>query len=122
MALAREVMGGGFSAGQAKALNGNLKTAISAAGTTQGTATALTASTSLVSTATSLQGVQLPAVEVNDSCVVFNDNTGVTIVVYPDSGAKINQLSTNTGMNLANNTFAEFYRVTATRWIAQLSA
>lgn len=122
MALAKEVMGGGFSAGQAKALNGNIRTGISAAGTTQGTATSLTASTNLVATATSLQGVILPSCEVGDSVTVFNDNTGVTIVVYPDSSSKINQLSTNTGMNLANNTSAEYFRVTSTRWVAQLSA
>ena len=33
MALAREVMGGGFAAGGAKALNGQINSAITAAGT-----------------------------------------------------------------------------------------
>lgn len=122
MALAKEVMQGGMSAGQAKALNGGVKTAITAAGTTQGTATTLVASTNLVGTATSLQGVILPSCEVGDSVAVYNDATGVTIVVYPDSGSKINQIGTNSGMNLANNTFATFARVTSTRWVADLSA
>lgn len=122
MALAREVMQGGLPAGTAKQINGGLKTGISAAGTTQGTATALATSTNVVGTATASQGVILPTSEVNDSVIVFNDNTGVTIVVYPDVGSKINQLATNSGMNLANNTFVEFYRISSTRWIAQLSA
>lgn len=122
MALAKEVMGGGFSAGQAKALSGGIRTGITAAGTTQGTATTLTSSVSLVGTATSLQGVILPSCEVGDSVTVFNDATGVTIVVYPDSSSKINQLATNIGMNLPNNTAVEFFRVSSTRWVAKLSA
>lgn len=123
MALAREIMQGGLSAGTAKAMNGNVKTGISAAGTTLATGTALTASTSLVSTATSLQGVVMANGDVGDSVIVFNDNTGVTIVVYPPtSSQQINQLSAGTGMNLANNTFVELYKVSSTRWIAQLSA
>lgn len=122
MSLAREVMGGGFSAGQAIALGGNVRTAISAAGTTQGTATALTTSQNLVGTATSLQGVILPACQIGDSVGVFNDNTGVTIVVYPDSGSRLNQMAANTGINLPNNTYCQFQRVTSTRWVVDMSA
>lgn len=123
MALAREMMQGGCSSGQAKAINGGVKTAISAAGTTLATATALTTSTNLVGTATALQGVSLPNGEIGDSVVVFNDGSGATIVVYPPtSSQQINQLSAGSGVQLANNVSCEFTKVTATRWIAQLSA
>ena len=122
MATARDITAGGFSPGQAKAIQGQVKTAITAAGTTQGTATSLTASINLVSTATSLQGVILPSVEIGDSLEVYNDATGTTIVVYPPTSGTINQLSANSGVNLANNTYMVFRKVTATRWIALLSA
>ena len=45
MALSADMMGGGLSAGQAHAIQGSANTAVSAAGTTQGTATALKART-----------------------------------------------------------------------------
>jgi methyl coenzyme M reductase subunit C len=117
-------MGAGFPPAQARFSEwGAVKTAISAAGSTQGTATALSGGDiNLVTTATALQGVQLPNAEIQDSVIVFNDGSGVTIVVYPPSSGTINQLSANTGMNLVNNTAVMFVKVTATRWIAFLSA
>lgn len=122
---AAQLMGAGFSAGQASALVGPVPTtAISAAGTTLATATALSVVTNLVSTATVGQGVKLPtAATTNDWCIVFNDNTGTTIVVYPDTSSnKINQMAAGTGINLPNNTSCIFQKVSSTRWIANLSA
>ena len=123
MGLAKNIMGAGFSAQQAANTDwASTKTAISAAGSTQATATALTADINLVGTASSLQGVQLYNGVVNDSMIVYNDNTGVTIMVYPPTGGAFNQLATNSGVQLANNQMAEFFKVTSTRWIVQLSA
>ena len=122
---ASQLMGAGFSAGQASALIGpSPTTAISAAGTTLGTATALAAVTNLVSTATSAQGVKLPTTAVtNDWCLVFNDNTGTSITVYPDTSSnKINNLATAGGFLLANNTAMFAVKVSSTRWLAFLSA
>ncbi len=118
-------MGAGFSAGQASALVGAVPTtAISAAGTTLATATALTVTTNLVSTATVGQGVKLPtAASVNDWCCVYNDATGTTIVVYPDTSSnKINQMTAGTGISLGNNTSCLFMKVSSTRWVANMSA
>jgi len=123
MGLAKNIVGAGFSWLQAQNTdNASTKTGISAAGSTQGTATALTACVNLVSTATALQGVQLYTGTVNDSQIVYNDNTGVTILVYPPTSGQINGLSANAGIQVPNNTFCEFFKVTSTRWIAQMSA
>lgn len=122
---AAQLMGAGFSAGQASALVGPVPTtAISAAGTTLGTATALAVVTNLVSTATAGQGVKLPTAAVtNDFCIVFNDNTGASFYVYPDTSSnRINQLAAGSGVLLANNTSCIFMKVTSTRWIANVSA
>ena len=123
MGLAKNIVGAGFSWLQAQNTDwASTKTGISAAGTTQGTATALTADINLVGTASALQGVQLYNGVINDSMIVFNDNTGVTIVVYPPTSGQINVHAANAGIQLANNTLAEFFKVTSTRWICQLSA
>src|SRR5678815_3069776 len=80
-----QLMGAGFSAGQARALvSSSATSAISAAGTTRGTATALTTSINAVSTAAAGSGVSLPTgYTTNDSLIVYNDNTGNSFYVYP---------------------------------------
>ncbi len=123
MGLAKNIVGAGFSWVQAQNTDYSaIKTGISAAGSTQATATALTACINLVSTATSLQGVQLFNGQSTDSQIVYNDNTGVTIIVYPPTSGQINGLAANAGVQVANNTFAEFFKVSNTRWIVDLSA
>ena len=120
-----QLMGAGFSAGQASALVGPAPTTgISAAGTTLGTATSLSAVTNLVSTAASLSGVKLPTAAVtNDFTIVFNDNTGNSFFVYPDAAtSRINQMAVGIGVLLANNTSMILIKVSSTRWVANLSA
>jgi len=123
--LAKKIMGGGTSYGQAKAFNGDVATGITAAGSTQGTATALNAAVNLVSTvAAGANGVILPAAEISDQLYVYNDDGagGDSLTVYPDSGSKINGGATNSGVSLAANTMMLFKKVTSTRWVAMLSA
>jgi 4-hydroxyphenylpyruvate dioxygenase-like putative hemolysin len=117
-------MGGGFSAGQVQAAGGTVNTAISAAGTTRATATALTAAFNLVSTAAANSGVSLPAVSgPGDEVVVFNDGAANAFFVYPDSATiKINNITAGVGILVAPNTVCNFYKVSATRWVANLSA
>lgn len=59
MALAVDIMKGGFSAMSAKAIQGETNGAVAAAGTAQGSATALTKSVNAVTTGTG--GVILPS-------------------------------------------------------------
>lgn len=122
MPLAKNVMSGGLSAGQAKAVNGNnVNATVTAAGTTQATATALTADGNIVSTATSGQGVILYAGMPGDNQRVYNSTTA-DIRVYPPSGAAINQIATNGAMVLAPRTSCNFYCYSATQWVGNLSA
>lgn len=122
---AAQLMGAGFSAGQASALVGPVPTGgISAAGTTLATATALAAVTNLVSTVGSAAGVKLPTAAVtNDFCIVYNDGGANPLLVYPDaSTSKINQLAVGVAITLAPNTAMFAVKVTSTRWVAFLSA
>ena len=121
MALAKQMMGGGLSAGQAKAINGAIAPAVSAAGTTQGTATTIGAGINLITTVAANSGVILPSCEKADYVEIYNAGAN-TLTVYPDSGSQINGVAANTGISLAINTFCGFRRMTSTRWAAQLSA
>jgi hypothetical protein len=123
MALAKNIVLAGFSPGQADGIGGTaFNTGIVAAGAAIAAATALTADVNFVGTATNGQGVQLYNGAIGDSQIVFNDGTSATIVVYPPTGSRINGLAASSGVNLSNNTMAEFIKVTATRWICNMSA
>lgn len=122
MPLAKNVMGAGIPAAQARGLNGNnVNAAVTAAGTTQGTATAITADVNVVTTASSAQGVILYSGVPGDSQIVYN-NTTADIRVYPHSGGNFNQLAANAGFVLAPYTAAQCFLINATQWVAFLSA
>lgn len=121
-ALARDIMGGGTSAGQAKAMNGRVATAVSAAGTTLATATALNATVNNVSTVASGAGVRLFNGEVGDQMEVYNDGAN-QLIIYPHaSTGTINQLSAGTGVIVPVDTGIIFRRISSTAWRAFLSA
>lgn len=119
--LAKKMMGGGTSYGQAKAFNGDVATGLTATGTTQGTGLALNAAVNVFGTVAASTGAVLASCEISDQQYVYNGGAN-TLTVYPDSGSTINQLSANTGVSLATNTAILFKRITSTRWIAMLSA
>lgn len=123
MALAADMMRGGTSAGQALGINGLSNTTITAGTTqTQAGATALTASTNVITTVTTAgDGVSLPNAMVGDSMNILNLGANAC-TVYPPTGGRINQLSTNSGFSLAPNTAVWIQKFTSTRWMAFLSA
>lgn len=98
------------------------ETAISAAGTTQGTATELSAADSEVTTVASGAGVVLSSkLAPGDTQSVFNAGANA-LKVYPTSGMKINSLSANAPMLLATNTGCIFKCISTTRIFGVLSA
>ena len=122
MARAANIMRGGFSAGQAKAVNGAIATALTAAGTTISDALDLVADTNVIGTCASGAGVQLPATELGDGVEVYNGGANAC-TVYPDgSTIQINGLTAGNGFLLATNTACYCRKITSTRWIAFLSA
>lgn len=122
MALARNIMQGGMSAFGARAINGNIATALSAAGTVITDALDLVADTNVIGTCASGAGVQLPSCEIGDSCEVYNGGANAC-KVYPEaSGSQINGLTAGGAVLLSTNTACMFRKITASRWIAILSA
>ena len=122
MATASDIMKGGLSSGMAKAINGQIQSAITAAGTALATATRLTASINVITTAAASSGVQLQQTEIGDMVEILNLGANA-VTVYTDAAAnRINALSAGTGFALGMNTSCIVRKFTSTRWMAYLSA
>ena|SRR5690349_18326363 len=95
---------------------------VSAAGTTQGTATELTAADNEVSTVAAGAGVVLSSqLAPGDTQTVFNSGAN-PLKVYPPSGKKMNNLTANVAMTLATNTGCLYKCISTTRVFGVLSA
>lgn len=124
MALAKELMGCGFSAGQASGVGGQYS-AITAAGSSQATGTVVGASMSVVASADGTKAVTLSG-QPGDEVWLFN-NSASTLPVYPPSGAAI--AVPGTGVGSANASYAHttyamcIYKcLTTTQWVVNKSA
>lgn len=89
--------------------------AVTAAGTTQGDATALTNSYNIVTTATTDQGVVLPDAATGKSVKVINA-TSANIKVYPASSEAIDSLGTNVAKNLAPGASLDLVCASGSLW------
>ena len=123
MGYAKNLMGAGIPAAMAAATEiSSVATALTAAGTTQTTALAISADANFVSTVGAGSGVIIYNGMIGDTVYVFNDAGANPLTVYPPVGGKINNLSTNGGFLLAPNTAVQVSKITSTRWFAILSA
>ena len=123
MTIAKDVMGGGFSAGQAQALGGTVAMTVSAAGSTISDATALTASNNYVTTVASGAGVILPNGVIGDAVQIYNAGANPLKVYPPNSGSqKIAPLAAAAAVLCPTNTMMGFYKWSSTQWVAELSA
>ena len=113
--LARELQSQ-FSAQQVAGLNGSISATVTAAGSTQGTATALSSQYNRITTASLMQGVILPASQgVGDEIEVVNATT-VNICVYPPTGGKLNGNTANTPLVMAPLRAHTFFYIDGISW------
>ena len=91
-------------------------TTLSAAGTTQGTATALTEPVNVVTGGTANQGVVLPTAAAGLTIVVQN-TTSVDLKLYPNSSDTINGGSADAAITLPANTTITVTCKNATDWV-----
>lgn len=124
MAYASELVGTGFSPGQASGVGGQY-TALTAAGSSQATGTPVTASMSVVAGADGTKAVTLKG-QKGDEVWLFN-NSASTLKVYPPVGAAI--AVPGTGVGTANSAFDHLtYKVVAykcmssTQWVPMVGA
>lgn len=125
MAQAKNIMGGGFSAIAADAINGTTGT-VAATGSTNANAALIGFDTGIVTAADGTKGVILPAGQSGDMVEFFN-NAGSTLKVYPPSGAAISVAGT--GLGSADAAFSHLtykyatYRCySSTQWFANVTA
>lgn len=93
----------------------SVASSVTAAGTVQGDATALTTTYNIVTTATADQGVVLPDAATGKVAKVIN-TTAVNIKVYPASAEQIDSLGTNVAKNLAPGASLEVVAASGSLW------
>jgi len=94
---------------------------LAAAGTTQGTAGAITKSVVIVTVTASAQGVKLPTAATGLEYRVHVPGT-VGVTVYPFSGDKIDASSTNAGVVLAAGKANIYYARNTSQWVTMKGA
>lgn len=101
MALSNELMAAGMAAGLANPLGLDTpQTGVSAAGSSQATATALTADAAIVSTVSSSQGVIVPN---RPGFFAVTNTSATSLTVYPPVGSTFAGSSLNAGRTLTQN-------------------
>lgn len=120
--LSYKVFSAGLSTLATMAICKDTATAVSASGTSQGTATELTAADNEITTVAANAGVSLSSLgSAGDLQSVYNAGAN-PLNVYPPTNMSINQLSANVPVILAVNTGAMFKFISSSRIIGMLSA
>lgn len=116
------IVGSGYPGQAANYISGTAIDALTATGSTQGTALAITADTNVVTTAAAGTGVVFSGPTTpGDEFIVANLGANA-LAVYPASGESIMAGATNAAFSVAAGKAALFIKTSATRWIAILSA
>ena len=95
----------------------SISAAVSAAGTAQGTATALVSNINNVTVvATGATGVRLPTAVAGMRILIRNSDSADTLNIYPATGGTINALAANAAFTLTAGSTTELMATTATQW------
>ena len=122
MSIPSRLLGSGLSPLAATNICGDVATTLTAAGTTNADALALSATINQVSTTAASTGVRLMLPESGSGVVVINSGANA-LLVYPGTGAQINALTATTGgFSVAAGGRALFVGTGSANWFAILSA
>ncbi len=114
--IAREISASGLSGLACNAICGSQSLTVTAAGTTQATATALSSAFNVVTTcALGANGVQLPVNQPGDSIQVCNA-TSANCYVYPPTGGSFSGGTANIPFCMGPNASEEFTQISATNY------
>jgi hypothetical protein len=115
-------MGSGLSPLAANTVCGTVDNTLTAAGTTNADALALSAIINNVTTTASGTGVKLMPAEVGASVVVSNQGANA-LLVYPFASGQINALTVTTGgFSVGAGKTVILFGVSGTNWVTNLSA
>ena len=122
MAIPSRLMGSGLASLAATNICGDVADSLTAAGTSNTDALALSATINRVTTTALNTGVRLMLPEAGSAVVVVNSGANA-LLVYPGTGAQINALTATTGgFSVAAGGRAMFVGTSSTNWFAVLSA
>lgn len=122
MARKQQVMGAGNSAAAANAIVGTVASGLTATGSSQADALAISAEVNEYTTVAASTGAILPAnCNTGDSIFVYSIGAQ-TLTVYPPVGETINAIAAGSGFSVATAKTAIFVKVNATRWASLLTA
>lgn len=122
MAIPSRLMGSGLAPLASVNICGDVADTLTAAGTTNADALALSAAINRVTTTAASTGVRLMVPESGSSVVVVNSGANA-LLVYPGTGAQINALTATTGgFSIAAGGRALFVGTSSANWFAVLSA
>lgn len=114
MPIAKNLMGSGCAGGLARRITGGVTTSLTAAGSAQTDALAITDDINIVTTAAASTGVRLRSDLISgDSQEVVNYGAN-TLNVYPPTGGKINNGSANAAVTVAANASAIYTCINGT--------
>jgi hypothetical protein len=119
-----KMMGVGTPPMMAQVTVGTVTNTLTASGSTQGTALAISDDVNIFTTVAASTGTILPGstlVSAGDNILVVNYGANA-LTVYPPTGGKINNGSANAGVSVAANKNAEFVCINGTDYIGLLSA
>lgn len=123
MAFTKAYVGSGLFASVARLFGGgsSVATGLTAAGSTQATALALTNDVNIFGTVAASTGAILPNYDIGDDLVVVNGGANA-LNVYPPVGHQINSGAANAAVSVPAGKSARFCRVSSTRWVGIVSA
>lgn len=121
LALTSDLMGLGMAPALAQ-LAGDSVAAVTAVGTAQAGAAALTGTINNVTTSAGQTAVVLPSNWPLASSILVYTNSATTALVFPPSGGNINEGAANASVNVAQGKATCFVRISATKWIALAGA
>lgn len=119
--LATDMIGLGFPPALA-ALTGESVASITAVGTAQVGAAALTATINQVTTSAGQTAVVLPSGQPVATSVHVYVPSATAALVFPPTGGNINEGAANASFSVAQARIASFVRVSPTKWIVQYGA
>jgi hypothetical protein len=117
MAYPSRVLGSGTPGAAVTAICGDVATGLTAAGSTSGTALALSAVHNVVATTAASTGVRLPPAETGAVSVVANNGVS-SLTVYPASGT----IDGAASVAIAANKRRVFVGTSPTTWVSILGA
>jgi len=121
MAQKKNLTGSGMAGAAAEFIVGKCTSAITATGTTQADAVALTDVNEITTTAASTGAILPAGTSPGDQITVYNIGAN-TLSVYPPTGESINAIAANGAYSMATAKVGIFTKVSATRWCAGLLA